>query len=37
MRNHFSEREILELTVLISAYNMQTRLLRALDIQPVKA
>jgi AhpD family alkylhydroperoxidase len=37
MRKHFSEREILELTVLISAYNMQTRLLRALDIQPDKA
>jgi 4-carboxymuconolactone decarboxylase len=37
MRKHFSEREILELTVLIGAYNMQTRLLRALDIQPVKA
>ena len=32
MRKHFSEREILELTVLIGAYNMQTRLLRALDI-----
>ena len=37
MRKHFSEREILELTVLIGAYNMQTRLLRALDIQPDKA
>ena len=37
MRKHFSEREILELTVLTGAYNMQARLLRALDIQPVKA
>ena len=37
MRKHFSEREILELTVLIGAYNMQTRLLRALDIQPARA
>jgi len=37
MRKHYSEREILELTVLIAAYNMQTRLLRALDIQPDKA
>ena len=32
MRRHYGEREILELTVLIGAYNMQTRLLRALDI-----
>lgn len=37
MRKHFGEREILELTVLIGAYNMQSRLLRALDIQPDKA
>jgi 4-carboxymuconolactone decarboxylase len=34
MRKHFTEREILELTVLTGAYNMQTRLLRALDINP---
>ena len=34
MRKHFSEREILELTVLTGAYNMQARLLRALDIRP---
>ncbi len=34
MRKHYSEREILELTVLTGAYNMQTRLLRALDINP---
>ena len=37
MRKHFSERDILELTVLIGAYNMQTRLLRALEINPEKA
>jgi len=37
MRNHYSEREILELTVLIGAYNMQARLLVALDINPEKA
>ena len=37
MRKHYGEREILELTVLIGAYNMQTRLLRALDIRPEKA
>ncbi len=37
MRQHYSEREILELTVLTGAYNMQARLLRALDIQPDKA
>jgi len=37
MRKHHSEREILELTVLIGAYNMQTRLLKALDINPDKA
>lgn len=36
-RKHFGEREILELTVLIGAYNMQSRLLRALDIQPDRA
>jgi alkylhydroperoxidase family enzyme len=37
MRQHYGEREILELTVLIGAYNMQTRLLRALDIDVEKA
>lgn len=36
MRKHYSEREILELTVLAGAYNMQARLLQALDIQPAK-
>jgi AhpD family alkylhydroperoxidase len=34
MRKHYSEQEILELTVLIGAYNMQARLLCALDIKP---
>ena len=37
MRKHYGEREILELTVLVGAYNMQARLLQALDIQPDKA
>jgi len=37
MRKHYSEREILELTVLTGAYNMQARLLCALDIQPDKS
>jgi AhpD family alkylhydroperoxidase len=37
MRKHYGEREILELTVLTGAYNMQARLLRALDINPEKA
>ena len=36
MRKHYGEREILELTVLIGAYNMQARLLKALDIRPGK-
>jgi len=31
---HFSERQIVELTVLIGTYNMQTRVLRALEIDP---
>lgn len=33
----FSEREIVEVTVLAAAYNMHTRLLRALAIEPDKA
>jgi len=37
LRDHFSERETVELTVLIAAYNMHTRVLRALDIEPEKA
>lgn len=32
MRTHFTERAVVELTVLIAAYNMHTRVLRALDI-----
>ena len=34
LRKHFGERSTVELTVLIAAYNMHTRLLRALDIDP---
>ena len=37
LRAHFSERETVELTVLIAAYNMHTRVLRALDIDPEKS
>ena len=37
LRKHYGEREILELTVLIGAYNMQARLLVALDINPEQA
>jgi AhpD family alkylhydroperoxidase len=32
LRAHFSERAIVELTVLVAAYNMHTRVLKALDI-----
>jgi len=32
VREHFGAREIVELTVLIAAYNMQTRVLKALDV-----
>lgn len=35
LRDHYTERQRVELTVLIGAYNMQTRLLKALDIEPV--
>ncbi|NQU71530.1 MAG: carboxymuconolactone decarboxylase family protein [Rhodospirillales bacterium] len=31
---HFNDREIVELTVLIGAYNMHTRVVQALDIDP---
>jgi len=34
LRPHFSERQIVELTVLIGTYNMQTRVLLALGIDP---
>jgi 4-carboxymuconolactone decarboxylase len=34
LREHYGERETVELTVLIAAYNMHTRVLRALEIDP---
>ena len=34
LRGHFGEAEIVELTLLVAAYNMQVRFLRALDIKP---
>jgi 4-carboxymuconolactone decarboxylase len=34
LKPHFSERQIVELTVLVGTYNMQTRVLRALEIDP---
>lgn len=34
IRKHYGEREIVELTVLIGAYNMHTRVLKALRIDP---
>ena len=34
LRPHFSERQIVELTVLIGTYNMHTRVLQALQIDP---
>ena len=34
IKRHFGERQIVELTVLIGTYNMQTRVLRALEIDP---
>ena len=34
LRSHFSDRQIVELTVLIGAYNMNTRVLKALQIDP---
>ena len=37
LRQHFSERETVEVTVLIAAYNMHTRVLSALDIRPLGA
>jgi alkylhydroperoxidase family enzyme len=37
MRAHFSDRDAVELTVLVAAYNMHTRVLRALDIEPENA
>jgi alkylhydroperoxidase family enzyme len=37
MRAHFSDRDAVELTVLVAAYNMHTRVLKALDIEPENA
>ena len=34
LREYFGERETVELTVLVAAYNMHTRVLRALEIDP---
>ncbi|MBI4206515.1 MAG: carboxymuconolactone decarboxylase family protein [Betaproteobacteria bacterium] len=34
LRRHYSEREAVEITVLIGAYNMHTRVLKALKIDP---
>lgn len=34
LRRHFDERRLVELTVLIGAYNMHTRVLKALDVDP---
>ena len=34
VRQHFSERQVVELTMLISAYNMLTRFLKALKVDP---
>ncbi|MGH7852109.1 MAG: hypothetical protein ACREP3_01610 [Candidatus Binatia bacterium] len=34
LRNRFSERQIVELTMLIGAYNMLTRFLKALNVDP---
>ncbi len=37
LRAHFSERAVVELTVLVAAYNMHTRVLKALDVDPENA
>jgi alkylhydroperoxidase family enzyme len=34
LRGHFSERDIVEITVLSGAYNMHTRVLMALKVDP---
>ena len=34
LRNHFTERQIVELTMLVGAYNMLTRFLKALKVDP---
>jgi len=37
LRGHFSDREVVEVTVLTAAYNMHTRFLKALGFKPDKA
>ena len=37
LREHYSERDVVEITVLVAAYNMHTRVLKALDIDAEKA
>ena len=37
LRQHYGERQVVELTVLIGAYNMHTRVLKALRIDPEPA
>lgn len=37
LRQHFDERRLVELTVLIAAYNMHTRVLKALEVDPEKS
>jgi 4-carboxymuconolactone decarboxylase len=34
VRQHFSERQVVELTMLIGAYNMLTRFLKAVKVDP---
>jgi 4-carboxymuconolactone decarboxylase len=34
VRNHYSERQTVDLTMLIGAYNMLSRVLKALQIDP---
>ena len=34
VRTHYNERQVVELTMLIGAYNMLTRVLKALEIDP---
>ena len=34
LKRHFNERQIVELTVLIAAYNMNSRVLQALQVEP---
>lgn len=37
LRGHYSERQVVELTIVIGAYNMHTRVLKALRIDPEPA